>query len=108
MLSSNMPAALHNSLLAPYPSAGATLGYANAAPKRRLSASLLFAHRPKPHGLGFEFPAFDFGQEGEADLLEAVAVGPGLLSARAFGGLLQKDLAVCVVQLGGGEFEAKG
>jgi hypothetical protein len=61
--------------------------------------------RPKPHGLGFEFPAFDFGQEGEADLLQAVVVGPGLLSARAFGGLLQQDLAVGIVQLGGGEFK---
>ena len=65
-------------------------------------------HRPKPHGLGFELPAFDFGQEGEADLLQAVAVGPGLLSARAFGGLLHQDLAVSVVQLGGGEFEGIG
>jgi len=61
MLSSNMPAALLKSLQVPYPSAGATLGYTNAAPKRRLSASILFAHRPKPYGLGFEFPAFDFG-----------------------------------------------
>ena len=61
--------------------------------------------RPKSHGLGFEFPAFDFGQEGEADLLQAVVVDPGLLSARAFGGLLQQDLAISVVQLGGGEFE---
>ena len=38
----------------------------------------------------------------------AFVVGPGLVSARAFGGLLQKDLAVCVVQLGGGEFEGFG
>ena len=64
--------------------------------------------RPKPHGLGFEFPAFDFGQEGEADLLQAVAVGPGLLRARAVRGLLQQDLAISVVQLGGGEFEGIG
>ena len=70
-----------------------------------MSATILFAHRPKPYGLGFEFPAFDFGQEGEADLLQAVVVGPGLLSARAFGGLLQQDLAISVVQLGGGEFD---
>ena len=41
-------------------------------------------------------------------MLQAVAVGPGLLSARAFCGLLQQDLAVGVVQLGGGEFEAIG
>jgi len=61
-------------------------------------------HRPKPHGLGFEFPAFDFGQEGESDLLQAVVVDPGLLSARAFGGVLQQDLAVGIVQLGGSEF----
>ena len=65
-------------------------------------------HHPKPYGLGFEFPAFDFGQEGETDLLQAVVVDPGLLSARAFCGLLQQDLAISIVQLGGGEFEAKG
>ena len=53
--------------------------------------------RPKPHGLGFEFPAFDFGQEGAADLLQAVVVDPGLLSACAFGGLLQQDLGVSIV-----------
>ena len=58
-------------------------------------------HRPKPHGLGFEFPSFDFGQEGEADFHQAVVVDPGLLSARAFSGLLQQDLAVGVVHLGG-------
>ena len=62
-------------------------------------------HRPKPHGLWFEFPAFDFGQEGEADLLQAVAVDPGLWSACTFGGLLQQDLSVSVVQLGGSEFD---
>lgn len=39
-------------------------------------------------------------------MLQAVVVDPGLLSARAFGGLLQQDLAISVVQLGGGEFEA--
>ena len=61
--------------------------------------------RPKSHGLGFEFPDFDFGQEGEADLLQAVVVGPGLLSACAFGGLLKQNFAVGIVQLGGGEFE---
>jgi NAD(P)H-nitrite reductase large subunit len=38
-------------------------------------------------------------------LLQAVVVGPGLLSARAFGGLLQQDLSVSIVQLGGGEFD---
>ena len=38
-------------------------------------------------------------------MLQAVAVGPGLLRARAFSGLLQQDLAISVVQLGGGEFE---
>ena len=41
-------------------------------------------------------------------MLKAFVVGPGLLSARAFGGLLQQDLEVGVVQLGGGEFEANG
>ena len=39
-------------------------------------------------------------------MFQAVVVDPGLLRACAFGGLLQKDLVVGVVQLGGGEFEA--